>query len=203
MRLSEFRSLLQCSELDASSTKGKTLSSKSDIHTTDCITMCHSLWWWHIPKQHVTPFHDNVSQDMKRHSRHYVIIWRHCHPLPWRDISRHCVIISRQCHPSPWTDISRHCVIISRQCHPSPWKDISRHCVNISRQCYPLPWTDISRHCVIISRQCHPCHKTTLIFHYQDSNICLFPPRQLSNSFTHITKYTTKLLHTTLTFYVL
>jgi len=67
MQLSEFRSLLQCSELDASSTKGTIPSSKSDIHMTACITRCHSLWWWHIPIQCVTPCHDNVSQDMKRH----------------------------------------------------------------------------------------------------------------------------------------
>ena len=73
--LSQFSSLLQCSELDASSIKGTILSSKSDIHVMACITLCHSLWWWHIPKQCVTPCHDNVSQDTKRHLKtlcHYL-----------------------------------------------------------------------------------------------------------------------------------
>jgi hypothetical protein len=105
--MSEFSSLLQCSELEASSTKGTILSSKSDIHVMACITLCHSLWWWHIPKQCVTPCHDNVSQDMNRHPKTCVIISRQCHPLPRGDISRHCVIISGQCHPLPWTDISK------------------------------------------------------------------------------------------------
>ena len=123
LQVSEFSSLLQCSELDASSTKGIILSSKSDIHVMAYITLCHSLWWWHIPKICVTPCHDNVSQDMNRHLNTCVIISRQCHPLPWGDISRHCVIISRQCHPSPGTDILQHCVThVIRQCKYSTSK---------------------------------------------------------------------------------
>jgi hypothetical protein len=75
MRMSEFGCLLQCSELDASSIKCTILSSKSEINVTAWITLCHSLWWRHIWKQCVTPCHDNISQDMKRHLKtlcHYL-----------------------------------------------------------------------------------------------------------------------------------